>query len=664
MALSLPDSRQIEPLKGRALRGKDLLFLRQWLGLDIADCCYLLGMPAVRWHYYQKRPDRLLDDAGVALLARALLTHPEAHFLPRFPAFAEVEPAFRRALQQSARAPAEPATALGLLLGRDRASVARWRRGTGQRQMPPPVRRLLLVLRAVLAGHGVPGFESLIDRAALEADARGFDLDSPEMNTWIRRAPYRPRAAGAARRARPTKPLAPPGAEKATTWLASSAGSPPAPGGASEAQAGPVAPNGPPPRPMTGRDLAALQQRLQISWADLCYLLGNPLNPWRSAAPPADRLLHDPALALLVWALTRFPEIRYLPVFPGAAEVFARYRETADALASALPVRPPAGGRSAFSLLLGREIKTAQRWLSAARPEPPAPSVRRLLLAVGALLAARGAAGLDAWARRADLEARARALDLRAATAWPRRPDPVTAAPDDGRGLNPSPAFPGDLETRPARGRDAVALCRALDLPTADGAYLLGVSAPKFREYLDRPDRMIDDPTVALLIWLLWAYPEIRFLTPFPTPAAVYPQFLDAAAQTAAARPLLARYPSGPAAFGVLLGRSRARAQRWLAKTGEQPPQPPVARLLFALRWLLAAHGAAGLDAWVNQARIEARARGLDPDAMTSWNAFSPSPDPPDPPPSPAAPTPAARPSKRPRGRPRKPLPPAPDPIR
>lgn len=199
MALSLPDSRQIEPLKGRALRGKDLLFLRQWLGLDIADCCYLLGMPAVRWHYYQKRPDRLLDDAGVALLARALLTHPEAHFLPRFPAFAEVEPAFRRALQQSARAPADPATALGLLLGRDRASVARWRRGTGQRQMPPPVRRLLLVLRAVLAGHGVPGFESLIDRAALEADARGFDLDSPEMNTWIRRAPYRPRAAGAAR---------------------------------------------------------------------------------------------------------------------------------------------------------------------------------------------------------------------------------------------------------------------------------------------------------------------------------------------------------------------------------------------------------------------------------------------------------------------------------
>ena len=207
MALTLPDPSQIESLKDRALRGKDLLFLRQWTGLSIADCCYLLGMPVVRWHDYQKQPDRLIDDAGVALLARALLVHPEAHFLPRFPEFAEVEPAFRRALQQSARPLPEPDTALGLVLGRDRSSVARWRRGTGQRPMPPPVRRLLLVLHAVLADHGVPGFESLVERAALEAAARGFDLDSPAMITWTRRAPYR-------RRGRPPE-SPPPDAEPA-----------------------------------------------------------------------------------------------------------------------------------------------------------------------------------------------------------------------------------------------------------------------------------------------------------------------------------------------------------------------------------------------------------------------------------------------------------------
>ena len=155
MALTLPDPSQLATLQNRALCGRDLLFLRQWSGLNIADCCYLLGMSAVRWKHYQTRPDAPIDDAGVALLARALLTHPEAHFLPRFPEFNEMEPALRRALRQSARPLPDPDTALGLLLGRDRSSVGRWRRGTGPRKVPPPVRRLLLVLQAVLADHGV-----------------------------------------------------------------------------------------------------------------------------------------------------------------------------------------------------------------------------------------------------------------------------------------------------------------------------------------------------------------------------------------------------------------------------------------------------------------------------------------------------------------------------
>ncbi|MCB1919758.1 MAG: hypothetical protein KDJ28_07255 [Candidatus Competibacteraceae bacterium] len=205
MALTLPDEHQLDALRGRALRGKDLLFLRQWTGLSIADCCYLLGMPVMRWHYYQRRPDQLIEDAGVALLARALLTHPEAHYLPAFPTVAEVYPAYQRALQQSATPLPEPDTALGLLVGRDRASVRRWRTGTSQRQIPGPVRHLLLVLQTLLRHHGVPGFEALVERAAFEAAARGLDLHSPAMKTWTRRKPYRPRAPNAPRRGRPPK---------------------------------------------------------------------------------------------------------------------------------------------------------------------------------------------------------------------------------------------------------------------------------------------------------------------------------------------------------------------------------------------------------------------------------------------------------------------------
>ena len=59
--------------------------------------------------------------------------------------------------------------------------------------------RLLGVLQILLLHHGVPGFEALLDRAAFEAAARGFDLHSPDMTTWARRAPYRPRKQNAAK---------------------------------------------------------------------------------------------------------------------------------------------------------------------------------------------------------------------------------------------------------------------------------------------------------------------------------------------------------------------------------------------------------------------------------------------------------------------------------
>jgi len=61
------------------------------------------------------------------------------------------------------------------------------------------MRRLLLALQTLLTTRGVPGFDALVDRARLEAAARGFDLDSPAMTTWARRAPYRPRARHAPR---------------------------------------------------------------------------------------------------------------------------------------------------------------------------------------------------------------------------------------------------------------------------------------------------------------------------------------------------------------------------------------------------------------------------------------------------------------------------------
>lgn len=624
MAIPLPDEHQLEDVQGRALRGKDLLFLRQWLGLSIADCCYLLGMPLIRWPYYQQRPDSLIQDAGVAMLARALLTHPEVHYLPRFPTPAEILPAYRRALAQSSRALADPDTALGLLLGRDRTSAKRWLNGTGQRQVPPPVSRLLLALQTLLLHHGVPGFEALVDRAAFEAAARGIDLFAPATTTWARRAPYRPRRPDAARPGRPPRTPRPESdaAEleadpvTGTPWW--TAATPPPEPVAEERRPAvlPLLAR----RPMTRRDVRALQSHLNLPLFDLCYLLGHPLQGWEAGAWDDDRLLPDPALALLVWGLTHVPAVSYVPAFPTAAEVVARYRALASSHAADWPMRQPATSSRTFSLLVGREVKTAPRWWSPARPEPVPPLLRRVLSVLDTLLERHGSTGLEAWIARANLEAAARGVDLRTATVWARPTGSVQVASAIEAGTDAAfTAWLDGLAIRPVCGHDLRVLQERLGLTPLEAAYQLGLHVPKYRAYLDPPDRLLDDPALSLLVWALLTYPETRFLAAFPAPADVYPLFRDTAAHCGTAAPFLSQYRSGTAAFGVLLGRSPHRMTRWQAGSAPQPAQPVVVRLLAVLRELLQRFDGPGLDAWVEQVGIEATARGLDPTYLPSW---------------------------------------------
>ena len=194
-------------LNTRPVRGSDLTFLRQWTRTSIADCCYLLGITAVQWHDYDRCPDPILSDASVSLLAWALLNYPEAHFLPVFPDPVTVYPAYENVVRHSSAALPEPETAFSLLLGQARTATKRWLAGFGgaRHALPPPVRRLLLVLQTLLTTRGVPGFEALVNRACFEATVRGLDLLSPSMVTWTQRAPYRPRTPSTRRLGRPPK---------------------------------------------------------------------------------------------------------------------------------------------------------------------------------------------------------------------------------------------------------------------------------------------------------------------------------------------------------------------------------------------------------------------------------------------------------------------------
>lgn len=175
-------------------------------------------------------------------------------------------------------------------------------------------------------------------------------------------------------------------------------------------------------RPVCGQDLLFLQQWYKLSRADMCYLLGLRDVKWCRYTHPdhVKEPLGDPAVSLLVWLLVRYPEAFFLPVFPAPREVYALYDRLAEQSGPAARAgRAPYLGKTAFSLLLGREIGCASRWLSGSGGPALAPTVARLLFVFKNALQNHGVTGLEEWVANARLEAEARGLDLEGRmTSW------------------------------------------------------------------------------------------------------------------------------------------------------------------------------------------------------------------------------------------------------
>lgn len=187
-----------------------------------------------------------------------------------------------------------------------------------------------------------------------------------------------------------------------------------------------------------------------------------------------------------------------------------------------------------------------------------------------------------------------------------------------------------DLSDRPVCGRDVLVLQQWFGLTQTEMCYLLGLSVPKWNHYLNHPDAPLNDPTVALLVWLLATCPETRFLPRFPEPAEVLPLYLETARQSTKRLGAIRKTKLGKTAFGLLVGREVTSANRWLAEHQTRLPSPQVYRLLFVLRNALWAHGVSGFDAWVERVELEAAARGLTLSSrMTSWSRMRPGGDPP-----------------------------------
>ena len=394
-------------------------------------------------------------------------------------------------------------------------------------------------------------------------------------------------------------------------------------------------------RPACGRDVRFFQQWFDTTVTETCFLLGLSLPKWQRIVRQPDAPVGDPAVALLVWALATYPETRFLPAFPEPAEVYPLFKSIAAQSAHTLGARRQTRlGKAAFGLVLGREITSMSRWLSATRPRPPSPQVDRLLFALRNVLLAYGVVGFDAWVDRVALEAEARDLTFSSRmTSWSRM---VAAPPTPARSkIQPAPkplrvaaavqrpagrlalADPEGvgLRHRPVDGNDLVLLRQWTGTSIAECCYLLGITVPCWHEYRRRPDQPLGDVSVALLTWALLTYPEAHFLPIFPEPAAVYPGYAHAVRHSRAA------LPDPDTAFSLLLGRERAATARWRAGLGTRHSlPPPVRRLLLALQTLLTTRGVPGFDALVDRARLEAAARGFDLDspAMTTWARRAP----------------------------------------
>jgi len=181
-------------------------------------------------------------------------------------------------------------------------------------------------------------------------------------------------------------------------------------------------------RPVCGKDLLFLQHWLDLSIAEACFLFGMPFSKWQACTEGerADRPLDDIGVSLLAWTLIAFPETHFLPRYPTPAEVYPLYRAVAEKTPRTLATAyaPTPLGKTAYGLLLGREITSPTRWLSETDPRPADPQVARLAFALRGILQLRGVGGLEAWFDRAGEEARARGLTLNACmTSWSRMDD-------------------------------------------------------------------------------------------------------------------------------------------------------------------------------------------------------------------------------------------------
>lgn len=334
-------------------------------------------------------------------------------------------------------------------------------------------------------------------------------------------------------------------------------------------------------RPVIGEDLDTVRDQMGLSTSEACWLFGLSMTKWMEVAKEGAKTpVKKPTLAMLVRVLNKRPDLTLMPVHPTAHEVFARMHQV-----------DPELDKKRLSVYFGSEASSGYRWIT--KDSDISPALARLFLVFTRLFDRAIKQGpvaatrmMEEWRLMVESEAAERGIaNIMHTGRWKPAPDAKIG--------------------RPILGEDLDSLREQLGMSTMDACWLYGLSMTKWTLIAKRnlAKEPLKNVTLALLVRVLRAYPEVSPVMPAPTAKDVFAAILES-------QPALDRKR-----MAIMFGCEASSGYRWLTTDSEIGPA-----LVRLFKMFMLFHGevitspkkkAELVAEWDEMVNTEARARGV-----------------------------------------------------
>lgn len=157
-------------------------------------------------------------------------------------------------------------------------------------------------------------------------------------------------------------------------------------------------------RPVLGRDIEVLRQKLGYTVEDMCWVIGVAMPGWsRIVKQRPDVPVRDVTIALITRFLDKYYELSFVPKFSNPEEVMNMIKGN-DALMRDLGGTAPL---KKMGILVGRDSSAGHRWSQSRRGISPA--ITRASLLIKNL--AQNTGSIKDWIDTINIESRARGVE-------------------------------------------------------------------------------------------------------------------------------------------------------------------------------------------------------------------------------------------------------------